>query len=615
MTLAWHPEPRSIPTDPGVYRFYDENNRILYVGKAKVLRNRLSTYFHNPAGLMERTARMVNTARRVDWTVVGSELEALHLEFTWIKEFRPPFNIQFRDDKGYPYLAVSMGEEYPRAFLARTRVKDGTNYFGPFTKSWAVRETLDLLLSVYPVRSCEKATFAKARRDDRPCLLGDIGKCAAPCVGRVTTEEHRELAQNLVGYMTRQDSAVIDELGLKMKDASARHDFESAARFRDQRSALRSIAERSAVVLREELDVDIIGFASSELSAAIAIFHVRGGRVRGTRSWTVDTELEMDPAAILEQAIENVYELDPPPALIDVPFEPQSSDVLSESLTLRRINAKLKGKVRISVPQRGDRATLLTSVTKNAMLALGEHELHRAHDFVARSRALEDLRDNLGLPEAPLRFECCDISHLGGTDIVGSLVVFEDGLPVKDEYRHYGIASARDDTEAMYQLISRRIVRLAEERAAMRYPTTLILVDGGQPQVNAAARALRESGIDGVAVVGLAKRLEELWHPNTDFPVILPRDSDALYLVQRARDEAHRFALRYQKSKRTKMLTSTLNELEGIGPKRVQSLIAYFGSPTAVRAATKDELLKVPGIGDDTAQRILDSLNASETRG
>jgi len=615
MTLAWHPEPRSIPTDPGVYRFYDENNRILYVGKAKVLRNRLSTYFHNPAGLMERTARMVNTARRVDWTVVGSELEALHLEFTWIKEFRPPFNIQFRDDKGYPYLAVSMGEEYPRAFLARTRVKDGTNYFGPFTKSWAVRETLDLLLSVYPVRSCEKATFAKARRDDRPCLLGDIGKCAAPCVGRVTAEEHRELAQNLVGYMTRQDSAVIDELGLKMKDASARHDFESAARFRDQRSALRSIAERSAVVLREELDVDIIGFASSELSAAIAIFHVRGGRVRGTRSWTVDTELEMDPAAILEQAIENVYELDPPPALIDVPFEPQSSDVLSESLTLRRIDAKLKGKVRISVPQRGDRATLLTSVTKNAMLALGEHELHRAHDFVARSRALEDLRDNLGLPEAPLRFECCDISHLGGTDIVGSLVVFEDGLPVKDEYRHYGIASARDDTEAMYQLISRRLVRLAEERAAMRYPTTLILVDGGQPQVNAAARALRESGIDGVAVVGLAKRLEELWHPNTDFPVILPRDSDALYLVQRARDEAHRFALRYQKSKRTKMLTSTLNELEGIGPKRVQSLIAYFGSPTAVRAATKDELLKVPGIGDDTAQRILDSLNASETRG
>ena len=615
MTADWHPEPRSIPTDPGVYRFYDENNRILYVGKAKVLRNRLSTYFHNAAGLMERTARMVSTARRVDWTVVGSELEALHLEFTWIKEFRPPFNIQFRDDKGYPYLAVSMGEEYPRAFLARTRVKDGTNYFGPFTKSWAVRETLDLLLSVYPVRSCEKSTFAKARRDDRPCLLGDIGKCAAPCVGRVTTEEHRDLAHNLVGYMTRQDSAVIDDLGLKMKDASARHDFESAARFRDQRSALRSIAERSAVVLRDELDVDIIGFASSELSAAIAIFHVRGGRVRGTRSWTVDTELEMDPAAVLEQAIENVYELDAPPALIDVPFEPQSAGVLAESLTLRRANAKLKGKVRIAVPHRGDRATLLTSVTKNAMLALGEHELHRAHDFVARSRALEDLRDNLGLPEAPLRFECCDISHLGGTDIVGSLVVFEDGLPVKDDYRHYGIASARDDTEAMYQLISRRLIRLVEERPAMRYPTTLILVDGGQPQVNAAARALRESGIDKVAVVGLAKRLEELWHPNSDYPVILPRDSDALYLVQRARDEAHRFALRYQKSKRTKVLTSTLNELEGIGPKRVQSLIAHFGSPTAVRAATKDELLQVPGIGDDTAKRILDSLNASETRG
>ncbi len=615
MTVNWHPDPRSIPTDPGVYRFFDENNRILYVGKAKILRNRLSTYFHNPAGLLERTARMVTTARRVDWTVVGTELEALHLEFTWIKEFRPPFNIQFRDDKGYPYLAVSMGEEYPRAFLARSRLKDGTRYFGPFTKSWAVRETLDLLLTVYPVRSCEKSTFTAARRNDRPCLLGDIGKCAAPCVGRITTEDHHELAQNLVGFMNKQDPAVIDDLGRRMKDASDRHDFESAARFRDQRNALRSIAERSAIVLRDELDVDIIGFASSELSAAIAIFHVRAGRVRGTRSWTVDTELEMDPGVVLEQAIEHVYELESPPALIDVPFEPQSTSVLEESLTLRRANSTSKGRVRISIPRRGDRATLLTSVTKNAVLALSEHELHRAHDFVARSRALEDLRDAIGLPEAPLRLECCDISHLGGTDIVGSLVVFEDGLPIKDDYRHYGIASARDDTEAIYQLVSRRLVRLAEELPTMRYPTSLILVDGGQPQVNAAARALRESGVTGVAVVGLAKRLEELWLPNTDFPLILPRDSDALYLVQRARDEAHRFALRYQKSKRTKVLTSALSELGGIGPKRVRALIAHFGSPTAVRAATKDELVGVPGIGDETAQRIIDSFNSNETRG
>lgn len=609
MTREWHPAPRSIPTDPGVYRFFDENDRILYVGKAKNLRNRLSTYFHSAAGLLERTARMVGTARRVDWTVVGTELEALHLEFTWIKEFRPPFNIRFRDDKSYPYLAVTMGEEYPRAMLARTRVKDGAAYFGPFTKAWAVRETLDLLLTVYPVRSCANTTFAKARREDRPCLLGDIGKCAAPCVGRVTTAEHRELADGFVEFMTKQDSVVIEDLTTRMTDASERQDFESAARYRDQRSALRSIAQRSAVVLRDELDVDIVGFASSELSAAIAIFHVRDGRVRGTRVWTVDTELEMDPAAILEQAIENVYEVDAPPVLIDVPFEPHSREALCELLTRRRREAGNSGRVRIAVPQRGDRATLLVSVTKNAQLALGEHELHRAQDFVARSRALEDLRDNLGLAEAPLRFECCDVSHLGGTDIVGSLVVFEDGLPVKDDYRHYGIASARDDTEAMHQLISRRLARLKTERGTMRYPTTLILVDGGQPQVNAAHRALVESGVDGVAVVGLAKRLEELWHPNSPFPVILPRASNALYLVQRARDEAHRFALRYQKSKRTKVLTSVLNELDGLGPKRVQALIGHFGSPTAVRGASLAELLLVPGIGADTARRIIESLN------
>ncbi len=611
----WHPAPRSIPTDPGVYRFFDERGRILYVGKAKNLRNRLSTYFQSPVGLMERTQRMVRTATRVDWTVVGTELEALHLEFTWIKEFRPPFNIQFRDDKGYPYLAVSMGEEYPRAFLARTRQKDGTVYFGPFTKAWAVRETLDLLLSVYPVRSCEKATFAKARRDDRPCLLGDIGKCAAPCVGRVTEEQHRDLAKDFVGFMTKQDQTVIDRITESMGAAAARQDFETAARLRDQRYALTAVAERSAVVLRDELDVDIIGFAASELSAAVTIFHVRQGRVRGTRSWTVDTELEMDPATILEQAIENVYEVDAPPRLIDVPFEPASIDALTESLTGRRVTANLSGGVKLAIPKRGDRATLLTSVTKNAALALAEHELHRAHDFVARSRALEDLRDYLGLPEAPLRFECTDISHLGGTDIVGSLVVFEDGLPVKDDYRHFGIAKARDDTEAMYQLISRRLARLATERDGMRYPTTLLLVDGGQPQVNAAARALRDSGLTGISVAGLAKRLEELWLPDSDFPVILPRDSDALYLVQRARDEAHRFALRYQKSKRTKVLQSELHELDGLGPKRVRSLLGHFGSPTAVREASIEQIAAVPGIGVETARKIHEALSVAESDG
>jgi excinuclease ABC subunit C len=606
----WHPAPRSIPTDPGVYRFFDPNDRILYVGKAKNLRNRLSTYFQSPAGLMERTRRMVSTSVRVDWTVVGTELEALHLEFTWIKEFRPPFNIQFRDDKGYPYLAVTMGDEYPRATLARQRAKDGTVYFGPFTKAWAVRETLDMLLTVYPVRSCDKTQFEQARRKDRPCLLGDIGKCAAPCVGRVSAEEHREIAKEFVSFMSTQDATVIDDLTARMEAASERHDFESAAKFRDQRQALRAVAEKSAVVLRDELDVDIIGFAASELSAAVAIFHVRGGRVRGTRSWTVDTELEMDRADILELAIENVYEHDAPPALIDVPFEPSSLDALSALLAQTRATAGIKGKVGIHVPKRGDRVTLLESVTKNAALALAEHELHRSTDFVARSRALEDLRDALGLPEAPLRLECIDISHLGGTDIVGSLVVFEDGLPINADYRHFGVASARDDTEAMYQVVTRRATRLLEENGSMRYPTSLLLVDGGQPQVNAAQRAITDVGLTGVSVVGLAKRLEEMWLPGESFPVILPRNSEALYLVQRARDEAHRFAIRYQRSKRTKTLSSELGELDGIGPTRVQALIKHFGSPTAVRNATVEEIERVPGIGRNTAERIVSALSS-----
>lgn len=609
---SWHPAPRNIPTDPGVYRFFDANDRILYVGKAKNLRNRLSTYFQSSDGLLERTRRMVATAVRVDWTVVGTELEALHLEFTWIKEFRPPFNIQFRDDKGYPYLAVSMGDEYPRAFLARQRVKNGTVYFGPFTKAWAVRETLDMLLTVYPVRSCEKSQFDQARRKDRPCLLGDIGKCAAPCVGRVSVDEHREIASSFVQFMNTQDSSVIDDLTARMETASERMDFESAARFRDQRAALTAIAERSAVVLRDELDVDLIGFAASELSAAVAVFIVRGGRVRGTKTWTVDTELEMEHADVLEFAIENIYETDVPPPHVDVPFEPSSREALASLLTAKRDRAGERGATKIHVPKRGERLALLESVTKNARLALTEHELHRSTDFVSRSKALEDLRDALGFVEAPLRFECIDISHLGGTDIVGSLVVFEDGLPVNAEYRHFGIASARDDTEAMYQVVSRRAAKILSDNAHMRYPTTLILVDGGQPQVAAAARAIADSGLKGVHTVGIAKRLEELWLPGESFPVILPRNSEALYLVQRARDEAHRFAIRYQRSKRTKALSSELHELSGLGRTRVAALIKHFGSPTAVRAATIAELERVPGIGPSTAARIFASLSGTD---
>lgn len=615
MTTSWRPAPRDIPTDPGVYRFFDEADRILYVGKAKNLRNRLSTYFHSPDGMLQRTQRMVSTARRVDWTVVGTELEALHLEYTWIKEFKPPFNIQFRDDKGYPYLSLTMGEEFPRAALARKRDNPYAKYWGPFTKAWAVRETMDMLLTVYPVRSCERGVFNRARSSGRPCLLGDIGKCAAPCVGRVTAEEHREIANGFADFMTNQDASQVAELDARMREASDKMEFERAAKLRDQRNALNAIMERSAVVLEDMLDVDIIGFASSDLAAALHIFHVRGGRVRGVRSWTVDTELELDSAAVLEHAIELAYDGEVPPPLVDVPFEPESRTALAQMLSEKRRDAGERGGVKVGVPKRGDRATLLESVNKNARLTLAEYQVKRSQDFTARSSALEDLRDALGLDQAPLRFECFDVSHLGGTDIVGSAVVFEEGLPLKDAYRHFGITHARDDTDAMYQLVSRRLARLSEELPGMRYPTTLLLIDGGQPQVAAAWRAVTDSGLSTIAVCGIAKRLEELWQPNSDYPVILGRSSDALYLVQRARDEAHRFALRYQKTKRTKVLSSALHDIEGLGPERVKALLTTFGSPTALRSASVEQISAVPGIGPALARRVVQGLSGDTETG
>ena len=615
MTATWHPAPRDIPTDPGVYRFFDADDRILYVGKAKNLRNRLSTYFHSSSSMLQRTQRMVATARRVDWNVVGTELEALHLEFTWIKEFKPPFNIQFRDDKGYPYLSLSMGEEFPRAALARKRDNPYSTYWGPFTKAWAVRETMDMLLTVYPVRSCEKGVFNRARSQGRPCLLGDIDKCAAPCVGRVTAEEHRAIAQGFSDFMTKQDSSVVADLDQQMRDASDRMDFERAAKFRDQRNALNSIMERSAVVLAEALDIDVLGFAASELAASLHIFHVRGGRVRGVRSWNVDTELELDPAVVLEHAIELAYDTEIPPPLIDVPFMPESSTSLSTMLSSRRRDAGHKTGVKMSVPHRGDRAALVESVNKNARLNLAEYQLKRSVDFTARSQALEDLRDAIGMAQAPLRFECFDVSHLGGTDIVGSNVVFEEGLPLKDAYRHFAISDATDDTDAMYQLVSRRLQKLSDELPAMRYPTTMLLIDGGQPQVAAAARAVHDSGITGLTVCGIAKRLEELWLPDSDYPVILGRSSEALFMVQRARDESHRFALRFQTTKRTRILRTALHDIPGLGERRVRDLLKAFGSPTALRKATPEEISRVQGIGPSLAQRIVSALAQSSENG
>lgn len=608
MNDNWHPRPGQIPTEPGVYRFFDENERVLYVGKAKNLRNRLSSYFRSQSTMLERTARMVRTAKRVDWTVVGTEVEALHLEFTWIKQFKPPFNIQFRDDKGYPYLAFSMSEEYPRAFLARDK-SEGTVYFGPYTKAWAVRETLELLLTVFPVRSCTDGIFRKARKDNRPCLLGEIGKCAAPCIGKVSSEENRRLAEEMISYLKKPNPRLLSEITEQMESAARNQRFEIAAKLRDQRAALKAIDEKSAVVLQNGLDVDIFGIATSQLAAAVCVFFVRDGRIRGIKTITVDTELEVEAPIVLEQAIQNFYETEVPPTQIDVPLIPESIESLQEYLSDIRTTAKESGRVKIAVPKRGDRATMVENAIRNAKLALAEHELKRSNDFTSRSKALEDLRDSLGLPLAPLRFECFDVSHLAGADTVGSLIVFEDGLPVKSEYRHYAINGTRDDTESMHQLVSRRISKLMEENPTYRYPTTLLLVDGGEPQVAAANRAVADSGISGISVAGLAKRLEEIWLPNSKYPVILPRNSEALYLVQRARDEAHRFAIRYQKSKRTVKLRSELEDIPGLGSKRVAALLKHFGSPDELRIAAPEQIAKVAGIGNETAKKIQRILN------
>ncbi len=646
---TYRPAPGTIPTDPGVYRFRDAHGRVIYVGKAKSLRSRVSSYFQDVAALHPRTATMVRTGASVEWTVVATEVEALQLEYAWIKEFDPRFNVRYRDDKSYPFLAVTLGEEIPRAQVMRGAKRKGTRYFGPYSHAWAIRETLDLLLRVFPMRTCSGGVYRRAAQSGRPCLLGYLDKCAAPCVGRVTPQEHRDIAAEFCDFMAGDTARFVRRTERAMRAAAAELDYERAARLRDDLAALTKALEKNAVVLGDSTDADVFAVADDELEAAVQVFHVRGGRVRGQRGWVVEKEGE-DLPRLVEALLGQVYGDQPPEAVpreVLVPVLPQEPATVAAWLTQRRGSG-----VDLRVPRRGDKRALAQTVRRNAEQSLNRHKLTRAGDLTARGQALAQLQEALELPGAPLRIECFDVSHVQGTQVVASMVVFEDGLARKGEYRRFVIRSAEsgegggvDDTAAMHEVLTRRFHRFVEAvtdhqvsdhgRGAgqgpssmpptppgvdpdtgrarkFAYPPQLLVVDGGLPQVNAAAAALAQFGHDAVremAVVGLAKRLEEVWVPGRSFPVILPRGSEGLYLLQRVRDEAHRFAITFHRQRRSKAMTSSaLDAVPGLGAARKAALLKQFGSVKRLRAATPEQLREVPGIGPALAEAIIVAL-------
>jgi excinuclease ABC subunit C len=642
---SYRPAAGSIPDSPGVYRFRDEHSRVVYVGKAKSLRSRLSSYFQDIVNLHPRTQQMVLSAASVDWTVVSTEVEALQLEYNWIKEFDPRFNVRYRDDKSYPWLAVTLDEQYPRAQVMRGAKRKGVKYFGPYAHAWAIRETLDALLRVFPMRTCSHGVFTRAGQVGRPCLLGYIGKCSAPCVGRVDETEHRAIVEDFVDFMSGQTQKYVKRLEREMKAASDNLEYERAARLRDDIGALTRAMEKQAVVLGDGTDADVVAFAHDELEAAVQVFYVRGGRVRGQRGWVVDKLGDVGVGELVEQFLTQAY-LDNDagdstvPREILVPQLPDDADVVTELLELVR-----GGRVRLRVPLRGDKRALLETVERNAKESFTRHKLKRSSDLTSRSRALQELQDALGLAQAPLRIECYDVSNLQGSDVVASMVVVEDGLPRKSEYRRFAIKSVagQDDVASIREVIGRRFRRYLEERIEtgeldleadgeadgdpdrapgptavdpvtgrprkFAYPPQLVVVDGGPPQVAAAAAAMRELGVDDIGLCGLAKRLEEVWLPDRAEPLILPRTSEALYLLQRIRDEAHRFAITYHRQRRSVSMTrSLLDGVPGLGETRRKAVLRHFGSVKRLRAATVEEIAEVPGVGRRTAEAVAAAL-------
>lgn len=628
---SYRPEPGSIPTQPGVYRFRDPKGRVVYVGKAKNLRARLSSYFQDLGNLHARTATMVTTAASVEWTVVKTEVEALQLEYSWIKEYDPRFNVKYRDDKSYPWLAVTVGEDYPRVMVGRGAKRKGTRYFGPYSHAWAIRETVDLLLRVFPMRSCSNGVFKRSAQIGRPCLLGYIDKCSAPCVGKVSADEHRAIVDDFCDFMAGQTTAFVRRIEKEMYAASDALDFEKAARLRDDLGALNKALEKQAVVLGDGTDADVIALAEDPLEVAVQIFYVRGGRIRGQRGWVADRVDEGDTAQLVDDFLLQLYAGAGPD---EIPREILVPALPPDHATYEHLLSDLRGsKVAIRIPQRGDKRTLQETVAQNAKQSLMLHKTKRASDLTTRNQALEEIQEALGLDEVPLRIECYDISHLQGSEIVASMVVFEDGLSRKGEYRRFLIKGqdGSDDVRAMREVITRRFKRLLDEQATsteqvtengpmlvdpetgrprkFAYAPGLVVVDGGAPQVAAAQRALAELGIVDIPVCGLAKRLEEVWLPDQEDPVILARSSEGLYLLQRIRDEAHRFAITHHRSRRSKtMVESLLDDVPGLGEVRRKTLLKHFGSLKKLRAASVEELAQVPGIGPSTATAIKDAV-------
>ena len=614
--------PSNIPTEPGVYRFYDKDDRVIYVGKAKNLKNRLNSYFGS--NLATKTHRMVHTAVRVDWTIVGTEIEALALEFTWIKSFNPQFNVQFKDDKTYPYLAVSLSEQYPRLFVSRQKHIKGNRYFGPFTNTWALRQTVEVLQRSFPVRACTQANFNRAVATKRQCLLGDIGKCSAPCVGWITEDEHTALAKKLVAYLDRNPTDIAESVQQDMERAAANEEFELAAKLRDQLEALGKTTEFTETSLNNNFSADLIAIHEEITHAAASLFSIRAGRIIASRAWIIDLADVLEGEDVISAALAKIYIENKVPSEILVDREPSDLESLSGWLT------GIAGhKVSIAVPQRGEKFEMLRTVARNANQALIQYLSKRSNDVAVVGRALEEIQEALGLAELPLRIECFDISNIQGKHMVASMVVFEDGQPKKSDYRRFSIDddAGFDDTRAMNHVLTRRLKRYLAERDVdiqelkmqggarpkFAYPPQLIVVDGGAPQVNAAFQALKALGLESIPLVGLAKRLEEVWLPGSSDPIILPRHSEGLYLMQRVRDEAHRFAITFHRSKRSAvMLESLLDEIPLLGEVRRKALLERFGSVGAIRKAELVDIAAVPGIGEKIALIISETLHQEE---